>query len=141
MQRFGDLETDACRNDFRIMRSYMVDPHLVKIETRDDDETKGTHSVSISCAETHPVSQKAANAWGLLDMMGNVYEWCADWSGDYSIEIVTDPAGPSSSSVRVFRGGGWTDAAGDVRSADRDGVAPGASGSFLGFRPVLSSVR
>ena len=91
---------------------------------------------------THPVKQKAANAWGLYDMLGNVWEWCGDWSGGYPTGSVTDPTGPSSGSLRVLRGGGWwLDVARGVRSAGRYGYGPGNRVSNVGFRPVLSAVR
>jgi formylglycine-generating enzyme required for sulfatase activity len=88
---------------------------------------------------THPVKQKAANAWGLYDMLGNVWEWCGDWDGGYPTGSVTDPTGPSSGSLRVGRGGSWDIGARFVRSAIRGRWDPDIRGSHLGFRPVLSS--
>ena len=86
--------------------------------------------------ETHPVGEKQANAWGLHDMLGNVYEWTADWSGGYPSSSVTDPHGPSTGSSRVARGGSWRTFAGYVRSARRYYGSPGSRGLIIGFRLV-----
>ena len=83
---------------------------------------------------THPVGGKAPNAFGLHDMLGNVWEWVGDWKGDYPGGTVTDPVGRSSGSVRVVRGGSWHYTAGFCRSAGRSGISPGDRIRGLGFR-------
>jgi formylglycine-generating enzyme required for sulfatase activity len=70
-------------------------------------------------------------------MLGNVYEWCHDWYGDYPVVSVTDPVGPDTGSNRVLRGGSWGNEARDIRAANRGRTFPGNRHNFLnGFRPA-----
>ena len=89
-----------------------------------------------SAGGTNPVCQKKPNAWGLHDMHGNVYEWCADWYDD-TLLGGTDPKGPSSGVYRVARGGSWFISASRCRAAFRYGIYPGYRDDGLGFRPAL----
>jgi formylglycine-generating enzyme required for sulfatase activity len=86
---------------------------------------------------THEVGLKPANAWGLYDMHGNVYEWCWDWLDDYKGGTATDPAGPVTGKNRILRGGAYGSADENVRSANRRGDYPYAQFGAFGFRIVL----
>jgi formylglycine-generating enzyme required for sulfatase activity len=89
-----------------------------------------------SSSTTHVVGEKFANAFGLHDMLGNVWEWCSDWCGDYSPLSQTDPSGPISADRRVCRGGSWGSREWNCRASYRVYYAPADKNKFVGFRVV-----
>jgi formylglycine-generating enzyme required for sulfatase activity len=99
-------------------------------------------NLSNSSSASHIVGTKAANALGIYDMSGNVWERCWDWySGSYySSSPSTNPKGPTSGSARVVRGGSWYSGAGGCRVAFRNSVSPYTSYVWYGFRLCRSGL-
>ena len=88
---------------------------------------------------TVPVASFSENPYGLYNMHGNVSEWVWDYYGDYSADEQTNPAGPATGTLRVYRGGGWNDFAKNMRSAYRATLEQNKGSFNLGIRLVLNA--
>ena len=91
---------------------------------------------------THAVGELKPNAWELVDMHGNVWQWCQDWFNGtyYAASPAADPKGPAAGQERVVRGGSWAQPQYVLRSAFRSSVTPGTRLHDLGFRVCVETV-
>jgi formylglycine-generating enzyme required for sulfatase activity len=89
-----------------------------------------------SDGEAHPVAQKQANAWGLVDLLGNAAEWTQDTYAPYPRADETDPVGPASGGAKVVRGGSFRAFPPALRCAARTGVPASYQLRHVGFRVV-----
>jgi formylglycine-generating enzyme len=104
----------------------------------DDYAWYGLNTVAIGEEYAHQVGLKKANAFGLYDMYGNVFEWCHDYYGEdyYKQSAEQDPQGPAIGSSRVLRGGSWNSNTCNLRSANRNRLEADYRYNFNGFRVV-----
>ncbi len=92
-------------------------------------------------AKPKPIAQKRANTWGLYDMHGNVAEWCHEYYGEYSEDLVSDPVGPKRKSVpckRLVRGGFFQSKESQCRSSWR-GQVQGLAQPTIGLRVLMGA--
>lgn len=95
------------------------------------------NTITTPPGKTLAVGTYTANAYGLHDMHGNVWEWCCDWYGAYPAISQTNPTGATSGPSRVIRGGSWNLMALECRSAHRYYFSEYVFGNFIGFRVVF----
>lgn len=89
---------------------------------------------SNSGGRTHEVAQKQPNAFGLYDMLGNVWEWPANWDEAYAPGSIVDPTGPASGQYRALRGGSGNADPGNARVSGRNRYEPGNRSNVIGLR-------
>jgi outer membrane protein assembly factor BamB len=128
--RYGELEAIAWYGD---------NSGRERIDTeRIAQEQRGQFNVLLAKNgnQPHRVGSKAPNAYGLYDLLGNLWEWTADWHDAYTAAPSTDPAGPADGEKRVLRGGSWTFFASQIRASARLKVSEGLQTDYAGFRCI-----
>ena len=129
--RAGSFSTYTWGDTIDCSRAMYANNSLKAKECLDYVKSKGLNTDTRA-----PVMSYKPNAWGLYDMHGNVWEWCQDWYGDYTVSPIFDPCGPDSGTMKVRRGGSWFKYGHYCRSANRNYGHPASRYDTTGFRLV-----
>ena len=108
-------------------------------DDKPDPSRLNYYESKIGCPTPVGAYARGATPDGILDMAGNVWEWCSDWFDHYPKTSVTDPKGPPSGSGRVLRGGAWNNNPRNCRSTYRNNDDPDERNDNIGFRVVSLS--
>lgn len=119
----------ACRGGIR--------SNLFKYSGADDIEQVAWYKGNCG-NKTHAVGSAMPNELGIYDMSGNVWEWCSDFSSNYSGVHQSNPDGPGEGIERMSRGGSWGNPPRFCRSSARLALSPSYSSSYLGLRLAMS---
>jgi serine/threonine-protein kinase len=105
---------------------------------------RAVHHLDVGFGGTMPVAETPSGAgpFGILDMAGNVFEWCADWydPGYYAKAPAADPPGPAEGRLRAIRGGCWLSLPDACRAGAREKYPPDRRSIMIGIRVVLNGL-
>lgn len=131
--RAGTLTPFSCGADVSVLEAYAWFGN-----TWDEDRRPRPGGTIGDALHAHAVGVKRPNPFGLHDVHGNVWEWCADWRSDYPTDGAGLPEIPNGSPFQAYRGGSWLNDAGGCRSLTRYGGHPAYQNNCIGFRVALS---
>ena len=131
--RAGTLTPFSCGADVSLLEAYAWFGN-----TWDEDRRPRPGGSIGEALHAHAVGVKRPNPFGLHDVHGNVWEWCADWRSDYPTDGAGLPEIPDGSPFQAYRGGSWLNDAGGCRSVTRYGGHPAYQNNCIGFRVALS---
>ena len=98
------------------------------------DHSRANYELTVGHPSTVGLFPEGNNAEGVCDLLGNVWEWCGDWYGEYAEGPQSNPVGPAKGEIKIVRGGSWNYNAWNVRVSYRSGSGPSVRNGNFGFR-------